>query len=263
MTVEVAPLRPGERFRVIFADAEVEVKGTAFDVASRRGKLLSVRVHHGRVEVRPVDGGSVILEAGDAWPTARDFPTSEPAVRPKPTPREPARRRPRKDDGPPAPPPSVVAPGPAPLERAAPPPPRPSPTATELAFRRGWDALRAGHAAAAASEFARARVAGERDPLTEDAWFWEGVALSRARRPAAAARALRSFLAQFPASPRRAEVTALLGWQLLALGDLDGAEARFRVLADDHPEELRAEVQRGLAEIHRRRTKGSTPDPGR
>src|SRR5207302_1565888 len=48
LTVEVSPLGAGERFRVITSDAEVEVRGTAFDVVAAADRLTAVRVHHGR-----------------------------------------------------------------------------------------------------------------------------------------------------------------------------------------------------------------------
>jgi TolA-binding protein len=263
ITVEVAPLQHGERFRIITGDAEVEVKGTAFDVVSRDGRLRSVRVHHGSVEVRRA-GRSVTLQAGEQWPPLGERTDSalprEPSARERVLPHAPGGK------GNQASTPSAatsssepipVVPAPSAPSRA-----RPSPTATELAFRRGWDALRAGRPAEAATEFARARTPGPPDPLNEDAWFWEGVALARAGRPRDAAHNLKGFLAEYPGSARRAEVTALLAWQLLALGDLDAAEARFRVLADDHPEELRESVRRGLDEIRRRRSPGPT-DRGR
>jgi len=67
LTVEVKPLRPGERFRVITSDAEVEVKGTAFDVTAENDRLIAVRVLHGVVEVRPAGGESRELLAGEIW----------------------------------------------------------------------------------------------------------------------------------------------------------------------------------------------------
>jgi ferric-dicitrate binding protein FerR (iron transport regulator) len=43
ITVEVEKLRPGERFRVVTGDAEVEVRGTAFDVTAKDDALIGVR----------------------------------------------------------------------------------------------------------------------------------------------------------------------------------------------------------------------------
>ena len=49
---EVTEVRRGQRFRVIVGDAEVEVRGTLFEVAAAGDRLVHVKVMHGRVEVR-------------------------------------------------------------------------------------------------------------------------------------------------------------------------------------------------------------------
>src|SRR5262245_58932092 len=54
LTIEIEELQPGQRFRVITGDAEVEVRGTAFDVTSAGDRLRSVRVMRGRSEERRV-----------------------------------------------------------------------------------------------------------------------------------------------------------------------------------------------------------------
>lgn len=70
LMVEVQPLQPGERFRVLCGDSEVEVRGTAFTTRVERDHLLSVDVLHGRVEVRPPDGQVLLLGAGGHWQPA-------------------------------------------------------------------------------------------------------------------------------------------------------------------------------------------------
>ncbi len=70
LMVEVQPLQPGERFRVLCGDSEVEVRGTAFTTRVERDHLLSVEVLHGRVEVRPPDGRVLLLGAGEHWQPA-------------------------------------------------------------------------------------------------------------------------------------------------------------------------------------------------
>ncbi len=69
ISIEVDKLQPGERFRVLTGDAEVEVRGTAFEVVAFRDHLLKVRVHHGRVEVRAAGAPIKMLEAGERWET--------------------------------------------------------------------------------------------------------------------------------------------------------------------------------------------------
>jgi ferric-dicitrate binding protein FerR (iron transport regulator) len=109
LTVEVAPLRPGERFRVATADAQVEVRGTVFDVVASDDRLAAVRVLRGRVEVRPTGRTAVVLDAGQHWDAA-------PAVAQTPAP--PAAQCP------PEPPPPAVAPVLAtPAPPGLPPPP--------------------------------------------------------------------------------------------------------------------------------------------
>lgn len=67
LIVEVQPLQAGERFRVLCGDAEVEVRGTAFETVVERDHLLRVYVLHGRVEVIPYSGPRALLRAGERW----------------------------------------------------------------------------------------------------------------------------------------------------------------------------------------------------
>jgi FecR protein len=81
--VEVEPLHPGERFRVVVGGAEVEVRGTVFTVTAREDHLVGVTVTRGRVEVRPQRGAPAVLGAGQSWhaaPEAMSSPTAEAAV---------------------------------------------------------------------------------------------------------------------------------------------------------------------------------------
>jgi TolA-binding protein len=68
--VEVAAVQAGERFRVVTSDAEVEVRGTKFEVAATHGLIAEVAVHEGRVEVR-ADGRVIVLASGETWTAAR------------------------------------------------------------------------------------------------------------------------------------------------------------------------------------------------
>ena len=69
---------------------------------------------------------------------------------------------------------------------------------TVLAFREGWEALRAGRYAEAIAAFDRAT-----DPaVAEDAAFWAAIAAQRAGNIAGARKRLADFLARFPDSPR-------------------------------------------------------------
>ena len=280
LTVEVSPLAAGERYRVITSDAEIEVRGTAFDVEAEAGRLVAVRVLHGRVEVRVIGAGVVVLGAGETWMRSE---ASE-KVLPSPSPSE-------KGDVVDAPPPVVVRPstsastrpstststrpstststrpststststGPSTSTAAVPsaspsiePAPSPVLTPAEAAFEAGWRALREGDHDAAAEAFTRAG-ANVREPVAADARFWAGVALARAGHRERATLALRGFVTRFPASPRLGEASAMLGWLLLESGDLDEAELRFHAATDDAASAVRDSAHKGLATISTRR----------
>lgn len=240
ITVEVAVLQPGERFRVITDDGEVEVRGTAFDVAATDDRLRSVRVLHGTVEVRPGDLARVVLAPGERWDAElaraqERAPELVPARRMAKSTASVRRRSTAKP--PPADAPARVAPK------------RP----IEVFFDEGWAALAKGEPSRAATAFEHAAQAAPDDPLAEDAQFWRGAALARAVRPKPAISALKSFLARYPSSARAGEASAMLGWLLLDAGDLDGADARFRAAAGDPADSVRASSRKGLETALQRR----------
>src|SRR5260221_14353033 len=74
VTVEVPKLDPAQRFRVMTGDAEIEVRGTAFDVVARRDHLETVRVLRGGEEERATGRAVVVLDAGGGWPTDSEPP---------------------------------------------------------------------------------------------------------------------------------------------------------------------------------------------
>lgn len=253
LDVEVARLGRGERFRVLTADAEVEVRGTRFQVTAARGQLLLVHVTHGRVEVRQGAGPTAVLGVGEDWTRANAARASvelgaldrgSPAVAVvaaslRSTPRvQPVRALP-----------AVAGPvAPTGAEQSA------APVGADvLAFDEGWTALRAGDASAAAEAFDRAMSANPRGPIAEDASFWHALALGRAGRRASAAQAFASFLGRFEASARAGEASAMLGWLLLEDGDLAGAERRFAAARDDSVPAVSSSARAGLEEIARRR----------
>ncbi len=122
----------------------------------------------------------------------------------------------------------------------------------EVAFARGWSALRTDDFEAAAQAFAQA--ASERDDtaLAEDASFWRGVALDRANRLAEAQEALTRFLVRYPNSDRAGEAAVMLGWLLLHAGDVTAAEARFGSALGNPSERVRRSGRAGLAAAGRR-----------
>lgn len=248
LTLEVRPLGRGERFRVMTDDAEVEVRGTAFQVIADGDRLAAVWVAHGVVEVRPHGLPAATLRAGDAWTPARVAAIAQPPAAPPPIPppAPPAaavRARPHLPSRPITPPPPIT-----PAEMAAAPAP-PAPvssgaSATERAFDEGFDALRGGDAARAAAAFERAAASG--GSLSEDASFWYAVALQRAGRPARALGAFAAFLASYPASPRAGEAAVAAGWLALDAGRPDDAAAYFVRGTHDPDPAVRAAAEDGL-----------------
>lgn len=92
LTYTVAPLPPGERFRVVAGVVEVVVVGTVFRVTEHDVDDVEVVVTEGRVEVRS-RSGSVLLEAGESWrspgvpaPVPVPGPALSPVAVPRPAP---------------------------------------------------------------------------------------------------------------------------------------------------------------------------------
>lgn len=227
--LEVSPLAPGERCRVLVGDGEVEVRGTGFEVEAHHDRLARVRVTHGRVEVH-AGATMVVLFAGDHWePTVRTAVTVTPRTTdeaPLPPGPAPVRRHRRAAvvSGPPAPAPALASPVPS----------------AEAQFRAAWSALTAGDAATAARTF---EVAGRLDPagpLAEDSAYWRAIALQRAGDHAGARKAFEQLLAEFPRSARAGEASVMLARELVAVGDRAGAERQLRRALTDRLPRVRA-----------------------
>jgi TolA-binding protein len=81
--VEVEPLHPGERFRVVVGDAVLEVRGTAFTATARAEHLIAVAVAHGQVDLVPALGAALgapaTLTAGQSWHAAVGAAPAAPA----------------------------------------------------------------------------------------------------------------------------------------------------------------------------------------
>ena len=321
VAVSVEHLARGERFRVVTGDAEVEVRGTSFDVVVERDVLVEVVVHSGVVEVRP-DGREVILvHPGERWRAAEhpvrtaaveasveDEATASPpaAENPPPAAENPrvaapppaAEDPPRVAEKPPGAAPTssrrtstspawmehrgpglvrdrrpdhIPEPEPLPVPEEAPAsaapadpgaaatqdqPPvaarRPAPTASEVAFGRGFRALRRGDYGEASEQFEAAIASGHGSPLVDDARYWRAVALARSGRTASARDALGEFLRLHARSPRAGEASVMLGWMLLEAGDRTGAFRRFKAAASDRDPTVRASAEKGLARIRQR-----------
>jgi hypothetical protein len=239
ITLDVEPLRPGERFRVVVGDGEVEVRGTSFEVTATSDHLIGVRVMRGRVEVRPAGATTMILDPGQSWhvQVAVVTPPPPPPVVPAPV-------------APPAPPRVIPRPPPRAVVVAPEPPPvRHSPE--EVAYNDAWDAMRAADFHAAAVGFARVHALSPAGALADDAAFWQSVALARGGRPAESIVAFRGMIDDYPASPRVGEASAMLGWLLVDAHQLDEAARRFEAAANDPVDTVRASARKGLDALHR------------
>jgi tetratricopeptide (TPR) repeat protein len=236
--VAVAPLHPGERFRVVVGDAEVEVRGTAFEVVAADDRLVSVEVKHGRVEVRPRDRTHAVLDAGAKWRAADVARAPAPSPPPAPV------------VAPPAPPPPRPRATPRPRVTPAPPPAPPAPPRArapeELAYDDAWSAMRARDYARASAAFARVMLLAPDGSLVEDAAFWQAVALARGGRRTQAITAFRDFLDAHPRSPHAGEASAMLGWLLLDTGERAEAARHFRAAIGDPSKSVRASARSGL-----------------
>jgi TolA-binding protein len=253
--LEIAPLRAGERFRVVTDDGEVEVRGTRFKVAVIDHHLVAVHVWKGKVEVRSSGGAQAILGPGDDW-VREEQPIAPPAARETAAPPPPQvadetspRRAPAHRS-----PPSIRRHAKARRIAAVTPAPRPLPAArderplVELpSFGHAWALLRSGDTKAAAAEFAEVeRLAHGRD-IEEDALYWRAVAVGRDGDAAGARTLLAAFLDRFPSSSRAGEAAAALGQLLLDAGDRRGARQAFERAARDPSPRVRAAAQDGLA----------------
>ncbi len=256
LSVEVTPLARGERFRVVTTDAEVEVRGTAFEITADHGRLLAVHVWHGRVEVRPLAGETVILTLGDSWATPATTAIVVPVspVMPKLSSEQvPTTSRAEIE-------PRAGTDRVRPRKATIPIPKVSQPSAPEQivdlgtrTYQEAWSALRAGDHASAARGFERAATVAPRSALSEDAWYWRAVSLARAGQPAEARAAFTEFLEHYRNSPRAPQASAMLGWLLFDAGDLAGAEDRFRTAVADPAPTVRDSAAQGLDAIRRRR----------
>ena len=243
VTVDVEHLAAGERFMVVTDDAEVEVRGTSFDVAADSNRLQGVRVRSGVVEVRWRDRPSRLLRAGDHWaPPTADVEAEPPRDEPEAT-EAPAK----------APVEAAKVARPVPTSRAVPRRPRPvlpvTEVANERAFSDAWAAFARGDMRRAAELFSEAEQAAPESPLAEDARYGRAVALARDGRRDEAIDEMERFLERHPDAARAEEVSVALGWLLLESGAFREAERRFEAAASSAVDRVRRSASRGLDEV--------------
>ncbi len=233
IAIDVDPLAPGERFRVVVGDGEIEVRGTAFEVVASDDHLLAVTVAHGRVEVRPIGGVITVLGAGESWHRTVTARIDVPAPIVVPSPPSPPTRAPLRM--------TTLQPKPAiaPIAR----------TPDAIALDEAWSAMRTSKFSAAATAFARVVAIAPDGSLADDARYWAAVAHSRAGERDAAIVAFRELVDRHPTSAHVDEASVMLGWLLLETNALDEARRRFVAGAGATASEVRDSARAGLESL--------------
>jgi hypothetical protein len=252
LEIEVGAPLGGRRFRIATDDAVIEAAEGRFSVEAETRTLVAVRVFAGYAEVR-AHGGHAGLHAGDEWARVASHAErrlEEPVASPRPTGAVP--RSPSASQHAPARAPSRaidLAPGdPIPSQ-----PPRASSASAprRASFERGWRLLRSGEPARAAEAFGEVDAQSGGDAISEDASFWQAVALARAKMPDEARVTLLHFVSRFPGSERIGEASAMLGWMLLESGDAEGARRAFERAKNDRVDRVRTSARSGLERLDR------------
>jgi TolA-binding protein len=244
--VAVQHLAARERFMVVAQDAEVEVRGTRFEVEVANDHLRRVRVFEGLVEVRRTGAPAFLLAANEAWSAPDPTPivasatpaaTAPPSTESKPSVVRPPKKR--------APPPDAARSNSAPEEagselRAAP------DSAIEALFVQGWSRLKRQEYADAARIFREVIRDAKGSPLAEDASYLLTIALSGEGRRTEAVQAMEAFLSSYPHSARAGKVRVALGWLRLKSGASTLARDAFQDALGDPDREVREGAQEGL-----------------
>jgi TolA-binding protein len=235
LAISAGAPKSGERFLVKTEDAELESKDSAFRVDADNGKIRSVVVERGMVDVRYA-GFVAVIPAGGSW-HASDAKTASLTEAPAPAPQatsggaapDSAQHDAAHDATTPAPPKSsasVAFAEPArPSARAGNAPheatavavlPSASTQATVLPppaprndFSNAMRALERGEYDAAANTLTEFATAHPNDARADDAEYMRAIALQRAGRTDDAIAAARAYLAKWPQGSHRREAASI------------------------------------------------------
>lgn len=200
--ISVDKLKAQQRFILELPDGELEVKGTRFIVEVEGAKTERVRVHEGRVALRLRGQPSMLLEAGESWPTTALERTSEVS--------SPSTRRAASSESQAAPLHRPSAASTRPVRPDSEPEPTDQPPLARDDFARAMAAFTAGDFGNAEQLLTAFERAHPTDARVEDATFLRAVARAR-RGDLAHARAIASdYLRRYPNGLRRAEAERLL-----------------------------------------------------
>ena len=240
---EVTHLAHGQRFRVLTADGEVEVRGTRFEVEARDDALWVVTVSDGTVDVR-VDGRTLRLQAGDAWERERPSQATDSQVLAAPAGSRFSSRadtieipRGRHSRGAQA---HVVQPAES------------KPTTESggrQSFDLAWSYLRRGQWDEARRSFAAVAEQAHGQGLEEDARYWQAVATARSGRSPEAIHLFETFLQTFPSGVRAGSATLALAWLRFDAGEVEQARVLFDRAALDPSAKVREAAAEGLRRL--------------
>jgi hypothetical protein len=185
--------RPGQRFLLQMPDGQIEVHGTRFRVAVRRGTTTLVEVSEGIVTVRVRGEPERRLHAGETWKAT----TGPEAI--------------ADDDGVAARASEDAGSAPDTLEPTASSPRSAGRSASDArrtqhdVFAAAVSAFRSGNYAKAEQLLDSFLEANPHDARLEDAWFMKSVARARSGDSEGAAQLARAYLERFPKGLRRRE----------------------------------------------------------
>ncbi|MCK6544500.1 FecR domain-containing protein [Myxococcota bacterium] len=209
MTFDVPALAADRGFLLVTGDVEIDARDASLTAVARDGKLVSIAVLSGKVEVRPKDAAAVTITAGQRWSPAAIASSSGPGGSQASLQTESSR------------PARTTA-----AER--PQPERPSRVVTPREVVRGRDAEVQGDEPARAHEPSKGAEGAEVDGSEPRA------DASKSADAAKADVATDALTPEIPARPRTvgsaatpAERAFAEGWERLRSGDVRGATARF------------------------------------
>lgn len=238
--VKLPKLEAGKRFVVRTKDAQIEVHATAFRVEAEEGKIRSIAVEQGTVEVQYA-GFTAVIPAGGSWRATTNsvapppsnqapdvvapatttldtpHPMTPPVVVATNAPRQATRHvstheMAHSDKQNPAP--EIIETTP-PLPEPSPAPPmdsdtkRPAPSAASQTFADAMNALRRGDYAGSAEKLEQFSQTHGSDARADEADYLRAIALQRAGKQDGARAAAKRYLATRPNGAHRADAARI------------------------------------------------------
>jgi TolA-binding protein len=240
ITIDVPKLNPGERFRVLVGDTEIEVQGSSFEVVAHEGKLVSLTMIYGEAEIKS-EQQLVRVEPGERWISAEQIAsaeasTSEPILIPEFVAVELSTSLPANKES------KIVKPN---TDTIA--------DTQQETFEAALAFYREGNIKAALPVFAE--ISKSTDPdLAEEASYKYADALFRSKSAETKA-AIESFLQRFPASSRVYDARLMLARILVDANAIEDAKQQLQIVAEKGPAALQLKAQNALSAIQQRETK--------